>query len=234
MLYVQFVVRSLISLVALFVITKFIGYRQISEISLFDYVNGITMGSVAAEIVFSESDTWGLLLSLVIYGITAVAISWAADKSLPLRRFMEGRPSVLYENGIFFYKNMRKSKIDLSEFLMVCREQGYFNLSEVQCAVLESNGKVSILPKAAHRPLAPSDLNLTPEHENLYANVILEGQIMFENLQAIGRDENWLRKQMHVHNIKHEKNVFLAICDGQEACYFFEKDEVTKPLDKLI
>lgn len=222
-MYIQFMVRAIISLVAMFIITKAIGSRQVSEMSMFDYINGITMGSVASEIVFSETDMLGLLLALLVYGVVAIAISWAADKSLQMRRIIEGTPKVLFQNDSFLYRNMKKGKIDLSEFLMLCREQGYFDLSQVQCAVLESNGKMSILPKAESRPLTPSDMGQKPECANVSSNLIMEGKIMYGNLKRMGRDENWLRKQMQIHHIAEEKDVFLATYDGGETCYFFSK-----------
>lgn len=233
-MYLQFVFRTLISLIALFVITKCIGCRQISEMSLFDYVNGITMGSVAAELAISDKNFWGLLISLAVYGASAVAISWLADKSMVLRRFIEGKPLVLFENGTFLYKNMKKSKIDLCELLMICREQGYFDLSEVQCVVLESNGKISILPKSEYRPAMLSDLGIISERASLFANVIMEGKIMYDNLKHLGRDENWLKKQMSSQNISDVKEVFLAVSDKNDNCYFFQKHELAKPIDQLI
>lgn len=233
-MYIQYVVRALISLVAMFVITKAIGSRQVSEMSMFDYVNGITMGSVAAEIVFFENDIWGLLLALVFYGIAAIGISCISDKSLTARRMIEGKPKVLFQNGTFVYHNMKKSKIDLCEFLMLCREQGYFDVSQVQCVVLESNGKMSILPKSEYRPVTPSDMEQKPAQANLFSNIIMEGNIMYGNLKSIGRDENWLRKQMQIHNITDEKDVFLAACENGETCYFFSKTVDSKPVDKLI
>ncbi len=233
-MYIQYIIRALIAIFSMFLVAKVIGSRQISEVSLFDYINGITIGSIAAEIVISEDKTWPLLLVLVLYGIVTIFISWAADKSLVARRFIEGRPKVLFQNEKFLYKNMKKCKIDLCEFLMLCREQGYFDLSEIQCAILESNGKMSILPKMEYRPVTPFDMDLKPERENVFANIIMEGKIMSGNLKSIGRDENWMKKQMQMHNIADEKEVFLAVCDGSDQCYFFPKLSASKSIDKLL
>lgn len=227
-------IRTLISLVVMFLITKCIGSRQVSEMSMFDYVIGITVGSVAAELAISEEDIWKPVWAMVIYGASAVIISWLADKSIVLRRVIEGTPIVLYQDGTFLYENMKKSKIDLFEFLMMCRGQGYFDLSQVQCVILESNGKASVLPKSESRPATPADFNLVPEKANLFANLIMEGNIMYENLKNIGRDERWLKKQMQIHNIKKETDVFLAVGDGSETCYFFLGEKNRNDKDKLI
>lgn len=233
-MYFQILIQSLVSILVLFILAKWIGCRQISEMSMFDYINGITIGSIAAELAISQDDMLLPVIAMVTYGVITVFLSWLTDKSPMLRRFIAGRPYLLYQNDMFLYGNMKKNKIDLNEFLMACREAGYFDLSQIQSAVLESNGKISFLPKAEHRPVTPQDLNLQPEKAYVFANVILEGKIMTENLEHIGRDENWLRKQMQIHNIQNEKGIFLAICDGNENCYFFEKASNKKKTDVLV
>lgn len=233
-MFLQIFLRSILSLMMLFIITKWIGCRQISEMSMFDYINGITIGSIAAELASSDIDIWTPIIAMIIYGVAAFVLSWLSDKSLILRRFIVGRPYVLYQNETFMYCNMKKNKIDVSEFLTAARGAGYFDLSQIQSAILESNGKISFLPKAEHRPMTPQDMQLQPQKEYVFANVILEGRIMSENLKHMGRDINWLKKQMQIHNINDEKEVFLGICDGNNDCYFFKKEKEEKQTDVLL
>lgn len=233
-MYLQIIYQTIISIVVLFILAKWIGCRQISEMSMFDYINGITIGSIAAELAISDDGIINSLIAMILYGIATVLLSFISDKSMKLRRVIVGRPYILFKDNNFLYKNMKKNKIDLCEFLMAARGEGYFDLSEVQEAILESNGKISFLPKSENRPVTPKDLKLQPNKSYVFANVIMEGKIMKDNLRNIGRDEIWLRKQMFIHAIKNEHDVFLAVCDGNENCYFFEKEKNKDNKDVVI
>lgn len=233
-MYLQVFIQTIISITVLFLLAKWIGCRQISQMSIFDYINGITIGSIAAEVAVTKENVLEALLAMTMYAGATVILSIISEKSMRLRRIIIGKPYVLYHNERFYYENMKKNKIDLHEFLMAARSDGYFDLSEIQDAILESNGKISFLPKSEHKPITPKDLTLKPEKSYVFSNIIMEGKIMSDNLRHIGRDEKWLRKQMDIHAIKDEKGVFLAICDGNNNCYFFEKEKVTNKKDVLV
>lgn len=147
---------SLFSIIVLFLLAKLMGNRQVSQMSMFDYVNGITIGSIAAEFATSlEDDYWMPLTAMVVYGVTAALISYITCKSMAARKFINGKPVVLYENGKLYEKNLAAAKLDINEFLTQCRTAGYFDLADLQTAILETNGQVSFLPLAAQRPVTP-------------------------------------------------------------------------------
>ncbi|MBQ3543590.1 MAG: DUF421 domain-containing protein [Lachnospiraceae bacterium] len=233
-MYLQVFIHTLVSIIVLFLLAKWIGCRQISQMSIFDYINGITIGSIAAEVAMTKDNVIEPLIAMTMYAAATVLLSFISEKSMKLRRVIIGRPYVLYHNDRFYYENMKKNKIDLHEFLMAARSDGYFDLSEIQDAVLECNGKISFLPKSENRPVTPKDLKLQPEKSYVFSNVIMEGKIMPDNLRHIGRDEKWLSKQMDIHAVKDIKNVFLAICDGNNNCFFFEKEKSTNKKDTLV
>lgn len=202
------------SVAALFLLTKLIGYRQMSQLSMFDYINGITIGSIAAEMATAlEDDFLKPLTAMIVYSLFTVLFSKLSAKSIHARNIIIGRAVVLYDNGTLFYKNMKKSNMDMGEFLTQCRISGYFDLDELQTAVLEPNGRISFLPKSDKRPLKPSDIRLKPDTDMLVANVIVDGNIMYENLKHTGHDEQWLRNQIKAFGISDIKDVFLATCD---------------------
>lgn len=157
--YVQVLLASLFSIVALFLITKLLGYRQMNQLSMFDYINGITIGSIAAELAASWGEEfWKWTIALVIYGLATFLLSLATDRSIKARRFIAGKPIPLYENGQLLDQNFRRAKLDLNEFLMQCRLAGYFDLSQLEAVLFESNGMLSILPRQplpACHPLRP-------------------------------------------------------------------------------
>lgn len=222
---INIVFTSLGSLLVLFLLTKIMGYRQMSQLSMFDYINGITIGSIAAEMATSlEDDFLKPLVAMIIYGIVAVLISLLTSKSIKFRRIVSGKSLILYDNNKLFYNNLKKAKMDIDEFLIQCRNNGYFNLSDIQTAILESNGKVSFLPVSYKRPINPKDMNLSPEKENILINVILDGKILKENLKETGNDEIWLKKQLKTQNNINLADVFLATCDSNNNLQVFKKE----------
>lgn len=205
---------SVFSVLTLFFLTRLMGKRQMSELTMFDYINGISIGSIAAEMATAlEGDVWQPFLAMIIYAAVAVLFSYLSTKSIRARRFLVGKPFLLYENGKLFDKNLKKAKLDINEFLTECRTSGYFYLSDIQSAIFETNGKVSFIPVSDKRPVTPQDLNLTVAKEAPVANVIMDGHIMQENLKHTGNNEAWLQKQLHARGVSHVKDVFLATCD---------------------
>ena len=143
------VVLSIGSIVELFILCKLMGYRQLSQLSMFDYINGITIGNIAAEMATSLDDNFiEPLVAMLIYAFAAIFLSWWSSKSIKARRIISGKPTVLLNNGQLFEKNFRKAKIDLNEFLAQCRISGYFDISQLESAILEENGHISFLPKS--------------------------------------------------------------------------------------
>ena len=186
------------SVVFLFILTKLLGNKQMSQLSMFDYINGITIGSIAAEMATALEDDFLLpMIGMAVYTAAALLISLVASHSIKLRKFLIGRPLILYDNGKLYRECMKKAKLDLNEFLTECRNNGYFNLSEIQTAILETNGKISILPAASSRPVPPADMNLSPAQEKLPVNLIIDGSVLADNLKAIGKNEKWLQNQLH-------------------------------------
>ena len=225
------ILLSLGSLIALFILTKLMGYRQMSEMSMFDYINGITIGSIAAEMATSlEKDWWLPLTAMIVYALAAIVLSYISVKSMAARRVISGKPLILMDHDTIYEKNLLKGKIDLSEMLLQCRVNGYFNLSDLQTIILEPNGRMSFLPKSEKRPVIPEDL--TPEQEFLVANVIIDGHIMEKNLQHAGKDTQWLNKQMQIRNISNLGDILLATCDLNNQVTFYRKthQEMTRDI----
>ncbi|MEE0699980.1 MAG: DUF421 domain-containing protein [Bacilli bacterium] len=219
--------RALFSLVTLFFITKMIGKKQVSELSLFDYVISISIGNFAAEMTMNlDSQVLNGLVSLVIFGVIATLVSVLTMKSVVLRRFFMGTPTIIIQDGKFVFRNLKKVKFDMNDFLETCRGAGYFDVSEIKYALMEANGKVSFLPKEEYLPVTNKDMNLSPAKQSLCANVIIDGKIMKENLKNINKDEDWLRKQLKVKGYDTVEDIILATVDINEKLTIFNKRDV--------
>ena len=228
----KILLTSLLSLVLLFFLSKLMGNRQMSQLSMFDYITSITLGSIATEIaVGAPGGCWQPLLALFVYGLSAWAISLFTGKSLALRKFFTGKSVLLYENGTLYYDNLKKSRLDLSELLCACRTHGYFDLSKIQIIFLETNGKLSILPCSGFRPAAPSDLGLSPPTEKPLPHVILDGRVLLSTLTSLGLDQNWLLRQLALQGFSSPKDILLATCsmDDHTLCIY---PRVTRPEKK--
>lgn len=211
--FISLCVTALGSFGALFIIAKVIGHKQIAQLDFFDYITGITIGSIAAEMATELEKPWKPLLVMVIYGGAAWFLSILSNKFSRMRKYLNGTPTILMDNGKLYRQNFKKAKLDLSEFMVMCRQQGYFDLTSIQTAVYEYTGKLTILPVADKRPATPSDMNLTPEQERLFTELIMDGRVLEGNLKRMGLDMTWLNKQLKQNHVHSPKEVFLAVCD---------------------
>lgn len=212
------------SVIVLFLLTKLMGQKQISQLSLFDYINGITIGSIAAEMATAlEEDFWLPLTAMVIYTLFSLLIAVLERKSVKLNKFFVGNPNILLENGVLYEKNLRRAHLSVTEFLSQCRIGGFFNLADIQCAILEPNGSISFLPKGDMRPVTPADMQLAAAPSTLLPNVIVDGKILCANLRAVGLNEVWLLKQLEKQHIPSPADVFLATVDAQKQLSVYKK-----------
>lgn len=230
----QVVLTALSSSIILFILSKLMGNREMSQLSIFDYVNSITIGSIAAEMATCEfTDFLKPFTAMIVLTLLNITLSVLTCKSVKLRRFITGKPSILYDNGKLYYKNLAKARMDLAEFLTECRLSGYFDLANLQTIMLEANGKMSFLPVSDKRPITAKDLNISPEQEHLVANVIIDGRMMPLNLKYVGRDEKWLYEQLALYNIQHVSKVFLATCDMKGNLCIYKKSSKEMTIDIL-
>ncbi len=219
--------RAVFSLLTLFLVTKMIGNKQVSELSLFDYVISISIGNFAAEMTMNtDSQVLNGLTSLMIFGFIAIFVSIITMKSIFFRRVIIGTPTLLMQEGKILYKNLKKVKIDINDFLEVCRSQGYFDISEIKYAIMEVSGKVSFLLKEDYLPVNNKGLNIKNTSQGLCANIIIDGKIMKNNLKLVNKDLKWLEKELKQKGYNNTKNILLATVDINEKLVIYNKKEI--------
>lgn len=207
------ILASLFSAAVLFLIAKIIGHKQVAELEFFDYITGITIGSIAAELATTlDSPWWKPTVSMLAFGSVTVGLSIAARKFPRSRKYINGTPTIVMNNGKLYRKNMNKAKLELSEFLLLCRQQGYFDLNDIQTAIFEYNGMLSILPVSRKRPLMPEDIKLEPKTEHIGTEIIMDGRILGNNMKRKGLNDEWLKKELKKQGFKSAKEIFLGIC----------------------
>lgn len=217
--------RTILVLIILFFITKMMGKKQISELNFFDYIVGITIGSIAADISLDiEKNMIAGIAALFIYGFISYIISFVSIKSILARRFFIGVPTVLVEKGKIIESGLKKSKIDVNDLLMVARENGYFNLDEIDYALMEVNGNISFLPKEKEKPVTKRDMKIKCSNEGLTVNGIIDGKYMVNNMKAINKDKEWLDHELKVNGYDNYDNILLATIDNNYKVTIYEKN----------
>ena len=217
----KILLASAVSYAALFICAKVVGRKQISQLDFMDYITGITIGSIAAELATDLENMWKPLVAMGIYTLATWAMARLSLALSRSRKYLNGSPAIVMDNGKLYRENMRQAKLELSDFMVMCRQQGFFNLADIQTAVYEYNGRLTILPVSARRPLTPEDMKLKVPQETILSEVIMDGRVLGENLRRMGLDEKWLARQLRSQGIDGPESVFLALCDREKhlSCY---------------
>lgn len=219
--------RSVVSLIILFLITKLMGKKQVSELSLFDYVIGISIGNYTAEMVMNFDYQYiNGIIAILTFGIISYLVSVLTMKSMSLRRFLIGVPTIIIDEGKISLEALKKAKLDINDFLEQCRGEGYFDVSEISSAILEVNGKISILPKRDYQVPTLKDLKIKANKEYLSVNVIIDGNLMENNLKNSNKNKAWLDKELEKQGYNGYKNILLATITN-DSLNIFDKDTKT-------
>ena len=224
---VQVMYRGIISLIILFLVTKMLGKKQVSEMGVFDYVIGISIGNFAAEMTINfEANEINGIFAVFLFGLVSYLVSYLSIKCMCLRRFFMGKPTIIINKGKLSKLNMKKANLDLNEVLEEARINGYFDLKEIEYAVLETNGHISFLPYAKYKPVTNQDLGIEGKSSGLCANVIIDGNIMLHNLTNLGLSIDWLKQNLEKLGFNDIKNIFLCTIDSNKKLSIFEKNNV--------
>lgn len=215
-----------VSVLIMFLIAKLIGYRQISELSMYDYINSITLGSIAADLAIAPEwdEAVYCVIGMVVYGAFTLIFSYASMKSKSARNLFVGPPIVLMEGGKIYKNSFKKANLDLDEFLSMCRSSGYFDPAKIDTVIMEPMGKISVIPKSSERPLTTKDMNVTAEREEITANVIMDGKVLPTHLKQIGLDENWLKNELKNQGAEPVEDIFLATVDSNKQLTVFKME----------
>lgn len=226
--------RSLLALFILYLVTKLIGKKQVSELSLFDYVIGLSIGNFAAEMIVNMEVPYIYgVVAITTFGVTAFLVSYLTMKSIKLRKVLIGTPTIVIQNGKILEKSLSKLKMDVNDLLEQTRIGGFFDVSEIENAIVEANGKLSIMPKSENAPLTPKDLGTKVDKKDLVANVIIDSQIITQSLENMHKDKEWLEKELKIKGYRDLKKIILATLDINEKLTIYEKNNKL-PINKIL
>ena len=225
-MYVEALLRTLLSIAVLFILARLNGAKQVSQLTFYDYIVGITAGSIAAAMCIEEDiDIWVCLIGVVIFMLSSLLFSVLSSKSIILRRVLTGQAIFLIDKGEIIYDGLRRSHFDLSDLMRELRSQGYFNINQIQYAILESNGNLSVMPKSGDRPMTATEHGVKLPEDGILSNVIEDGKMLKGNLHAFNRDEAWLKGELKAQGCDNLKDVMLACLNEQGELNVYYKNE---------
>jgi len=224
--YLNILFRSIITYFVLLLFTRIMGKKQLSQLTYFDYIVGITIGSIAAAAsVDKHIDVFQSCFSIIVWSILTVLISIATLKSIKLRLWVDSEPLVIINKGKVIYKNMKRAKYNIGDLLMQLRNKDVFYITDVEMAVLEPDGKLSVLKKAEKTSVTIEDMNIKKPKTGMMVEFILDGNLLSNHLSQIKKDEKWVASQLKSRNIYNIKDVVFAGVQADGQIYIVTKND---------
>lgn len=212
--------RSTAAFLVLFLMARIMGKKQISQLTFFDYCVGITIGSIAATMSVDQNvKALNGIMSLLVWGLFPSLLAYLGMKSTTFSNVTDGKATTLIENGKILEKNMRKNLMNINQLMLLLREKDVFKLSDVEMAVLETNGQLSVLLKADKQPLNASMQGIQVQAEHGPHILIMDGKTMGKTLEKLGYTEEWLRNEVKKQGASNISDVFLAQVDSNHQLY---------------
>jgi uncharacterized membrane protein YcaP (DUF421 family) len=236
--YLQILIRGIGAFLGVLVITRVVGKTQVGQLTVADFVNAIVIGSIAAAMVTDlKENGWYYAFGLLLFGLLTVISEYASLKYRPLRKLIEGEPTVVIHNGKILENNMKKLIYNVDDLMMQLREKNVFNIADVEFAVAEPNGGLSVLLKSHKQPLTPSDMRIPTRYQGIPSELIVDGVVIQQNLKQNNLTEDWLYRELEKQGIKSVKDVMYASLDAEGKLYVDRKEDtmqhVTDITDKL-
>lgn len=214
---VKVLIFSAAAYIYLLVIAKILGKKQLSQLSFIDYILGITIGSIAAEMATDTvSPFYHYLIAMAVFLVFDIIITFFGRKGRLLKVITNGTPLIIISDGVMNYEKLKKSKLTVEEFCGMAREKGYFHLEDIAYAIFETSGKLSVLPKGSQKPIVAEDIKLEAERPQLDQYYVVDGKLSKESLQISNKDEKWLLDGLKVQNEEQLDNILLAYFDEKE------------------
>jgi uncharacterized membrane protein YcaP (DUF421 family) len=227
--YFKIILQTVLAFFAILVLTRILEKEQLSQLTFYEYVTGITIGSLASALAIDTLiSPWAVLVALVTFAALTYLMGYVALKSRVARKLLEGEPTIVVQNGKIMEKNMGRIRYNIDDLLAQLREKGVFNISDVEYAILEPNGHLSVLLKSHKKPVTREDLQVPGSYEGISSELIVDGEVIYQNLQQNNLDEAWLINELKKQGINSPKQVMLASLDTQGNLYVDKKrDELT-------
>lgn len=228
------VVRAIISFFTLLILARLLGKEQISQLTFFDYILGITIGSIASEATVDlSSRAWPHFIGLVSWAVLAYLMQYISLKWRYAAKLIEGEPVIVIMNGKILDNVLKKMKFRVSDVLELLRNQGIFDMNEVDYAILEPNGSLSVLKKPEYLPVTRQDLKIKAKPTGISTELVYDGKLIKQNLRQMNKDEKWLMNQLKKHGINDVSEAFLVLINDAGSLYVDKYDDDIKKVKDI-
>lgn len=218
------IIKGILIYVLALILSKLIGIKIISQMNFFDFIVGVSVGSMIAKIIINKDHVvFSGIVALVTFALLTILTSYLNLKSYSARRIINAKTLILVENGRIIDKNLKRLRITINELMMKLREKDVFNLEDVQFAIMESNGQLSVLIKANKQPITPYDMELKVKSSSLVNDIIIDGKIVDKNIKIAGIDKKWLQSELKKKSINNIEEVFYAGVDQNKKLIISKK-----------
>lgn len=227
----EVIVRTLLAVVVLFIMTKILGKRQVSQLSLFEYITGITIGNLAGSISLDIESKWYLgMISLTVWIACSLGIEFLQLKSKTMRDFIDSKATVLIRDGKVLEDNLKKERLTTDELMEQLRKRSVFKVADVEFAIMEPSGEINVLLHREYLPLTAKHLGIKVAPEKEPQAVVMDGEIMDEALAALGFNRGWLKTELDKVGVTVE-NVFFGQVDSYGQLYLdLYDDKINVPI----
>nr|WP_321026796.1 DUF421 domain-containing protein [Clostridium neonatale] len=218
------IIKGILIYILALILSKLIGIKIISQMNFFDFIVGVSVGSMIAKIIIDKDHVvFSGIVALITFALLTISTSYLNLKSYSARRIINAKTLILVENGRIIDKNLKRLRITINELMMKLREKDVFNLEDVQFAIMESNGQLSVLIKANKKPITPYDMDLKVKSSSLVNDIIIDGKIVDKNLKIAGIDKKWLQSELKKKSINNIEEVFYAGVDKNKKLIISKK-----------
>ncbi|UFU01343.1 DUF421 domain-containing protein [Radiobacillus kanasensis] len=214
------IIETLFGFFALLIITKLLGKTQITQLTAFDFISAMIFGELVGNVLFDDkAGLKEMALAVFLWGGLLYIINWSTQKFKKTRELFEGKPTLIIHQGKISKKSMKKSKLDINQLMHLLRSKGAFSIQEVEYAVLETDGSISILKASNNQPPTRQDLSLPEQKVSIPIILIADGEVLWDNVRESGFDRNWLEKKLKEQKYNSVKDVFFAEFIAGEGLY---------------
>ncbi|SEK62875.1 DUF421 domain-containing protein [Paenibacillus sp. OK003] len=225
-------VRSIIAFLTLIIYTRVLGKQQMGNLTYFDYINGITIGSIAGTFATDlSSKAWIHFVALTIFTIITIIFQYITLKNRTISKLMDSDPTLIIQNGKILEQNLSKMRVKFDELTMMLRQKDVFDITTLDYAILEPDGSLSVVLKPENQPVTAKDMHMHPPKSKLMTEIIIDGLLIKQNLAERNKDTNWLSEQLKKQKVTIQDIAFAAILPNDKLYIDLFEDKITEKLD---
>lgn len=217
---IDIVLQTLIAFFSILLITRILGRQQVAQLTVYEYINGITFGSIAATVATDlENPSMQHIVGLFLFGTLTFAMSYACKKNRSLSKIIDGEPVLVVQDGHILEKNLSKYQYTVDDLNHLLRKKDIFNIQDVKYAILETTGEINIVKVANKENVKVEDMSLQVAQEDLITDIVVSGKIIYENLKKKSVSVKWLTSQLKMMGVKNIEDVYYATLDKDKKIY---------------